>query len=428
MARFIRRLLVVLVLAFALCAIALRVQPAAATPSTLVFSDEFSGSLNTASWSKLTPWSTRYTTGELEYYDPANATLVNGNLRLTSEKRATNGYAYASGILTSLPHQKFSYGYFEMRAQLPKGQGIWPAFWLTNDSTLEIDCMEMLGNAPGTIYMTYHKNGVGVAQSVYNGVDFSLAFHTFAVDWQPTYIKYYIDGVLAGSYTGTIPSDPMWICVNTAIGGTWGGLPDASTAFPAYYDIDYIRVYTSKPAAVTEPVPSPEPTATPTTPSPVTPTPALPGTIKVKKPVYRFYDKQNGSHFYTVSAAERDQVITTYSDTYTYEGSAFNVSASDSVDSQPVYRFYNKQNGSHFYTVSAAERDQVITTYSDTYTYEGSAFNVSTSSVDSQPVYRFYDKQNGSHFYTVSAAERDQVITTYSDTYTYEGSAFWVGK
>jgi beta-glucanase (GH16 family) len=234
-----------------LVAAALATMTTTALGASLVYSDEFNGPLDTATWANRTPWNTNYTTGELEYYDPANATFANGMLTLKSEKRSMNGYSYTSAIVTSLKRPKFSYGYFEMRAKLPKGQGIWPAFWLTNDSTLEIDAMEMLGHEPNKVYMTLHKNGSQVQGRSYTGPDYSAGFHTFGVDWQPTYVKWYLDGVLAATYTGSMPSDPLYICLNTAVGGAWPGSPDSTTQFPVEYNVDYVRVYNTKPAAAT---------------------------------------------------------------------------------------------------------------------------------------------------------------------------------
>jgi len=223
----------------------------AATPpsSRLLWADEFDGSAGSSAWARLTPWNTQYTTGELEYYDADNVSFSDGKMYLTSEERSVGGHSYASGIVTSLNRDKFSYGYFEIRAELPKGQGVWPAFWLTNDSTLEIDVFEMLGHKPDRQYMTLHRNDKTIYQGVYNGPDYSAGYHTYAVDWQPTYVHWYIDGVLRASYNHKMPADPLWICLNTAVGGVWPGSPDASTKFPQSYDIDYVRVFDKMPAA-----------------------------------------------------------------------------------------------------------------------------------------------------------------------------------
>jgi beta-glucanase (GH16 family) len=232
--------------------------PESATPTPrLVFSDDFTGPLDATSWATVTPWDTRYAAGELEYYDPSDVTCRDGSLCLTSERRDSNGYAFTSGIVTSLPHAKFSYGYFEIRAKLPKGQGIWPAFWLTNDRGLEIDGLEMLGDDPGRIYMTYHEDDSQVYQGIREGSDFSEGFHTYGVDWQPGYIKWYIDGVCQAAYAGSVPSDPMWICLNTTVGGAWPSAPDTTTPFPQTYAIDYVHVYDSMPTTLAPGVPAP---------------------------------------------------------------------------------------------------------------------------------------------------------------------------
>jgi len=214
------------------------------------FAEEFSTSpLNLSRWSVRTPWNTQYTLNEAQWYDPANTTIANGNLNIRTEKRTTNGFNYASGIVTSLPTPKFSYGYYEMNAKLPKGKGIWPAFWLTNDSTLEIDVFEVLGHDPNTVHMTLHKNRSQVYTNTFTGPDFSAGYHTFAVDWQPTYVRWYIDGVKRAEYIAAIPPDSLYIVANTTVGTTssWSGAPDATTVFPQYYNIDYIRRFDQKP-------------------------------------------------------------------------------------------------------------------------------------------------------------------------------------
>lgn len=216
---------------------------AAASDSTLLFADEFDGPLDISTWESLTPWRTRYTSGELQYYAPENVSFADGTMRILTERRAAGGYEFASGIATSLNREKFTYGYFEVRAKLPGGKGMWPAFWLTNDSTLELDVMELLGENPTRVYMTYHRSGEQVFQQYLDGPDFSGGYHTFAMDWQPTYIRWYVDGVLRAEYTGDVPADPMWITLNTAVGGAWPQDPDTTTLLPQVYDIDYVRVY-----------------------------------------------------------------------------------------------------------------------------------------------------------------------------------------
>lgn len=144
-------------------------------------------------------------------------------------------------------------------------------------------------------------------------------------------------------------------------------------------------------------------------------------------PVYRFYNRRTGTHFYTPSDAERDTVINTLGATYTYEGVAYTTRASRNT--QELYRFYNRRAGSHFYTADATERDRVIATLGSTYSYDGPTYRVSLSSDGTKaPVWRFYNVRTGSHFYTADATERDRVITTLGYTYTFEGVAFYIGQ
>ncbi len=143
--------------------------------------------------------------------------------------------------------------------------------------------------------------------------------------------------------------------------------------------------------------------------------------------VYRFYNKKNGSHFYTASPAEKASVEANLSAIYRYEGVAYKVNNANPVNSQPLYRFYNKKNGSHFYTANAAEKASVEANLSAIYRYEGIAYKVSTSPTPgSTTVYRFFNKKNGSHFYTADPAEKDNVAATLSSVYTLEGPGFYL--
>jgi len=140
--------------------------------------------------------------------------------------------------------------------------------------------------------------------------------------------------------------------------------------------------------------------------------------------VFRFFNKKNGSHFYTVSEVEMNDTIKNLSGTYNFEGVAYVVKP---ANADPLYRFFKKSSGTHFYTAGLAERDNVIKNLSKTYSYEGVAYNVSVPNLPgSTPVYRFYKKSNGSHFYTAGDTEKDSVIKNLSATYKFEGVAFYL--
>ncbi|NTW28848.1 MAG: multicopper oxidase domain-containing protein [Coriobacteriia bacterium] len=145
-------------------------------------------------------------------------------------------------------------------------------------------------------------------------------------------------------------------------------------------------------------------------------------------PVFRFYNVKNGDHFYTASVAERDAIVVNWPTVFTYEGIAYSVNLDNPANNTPLYRFYNHVRDTHFFTASAAEKDMVIATWPTIFTFEGVAYNVSaTAAANTTAVYRFYNVQNGGHFYTISVAERDTVIATWPNIYTYEGVVFYIG-
>ncbi len=166
------------------------------------------------------------------------------------ERRAAQGLAYASGMLTTHPSFAFRYGYAEIRARMPRGKGLWPAFWLlARDGGWppEIDVIEVYGDRPTTLDVTVHTNEGGSHRQLQRKVpvpDLSQAFHVYAVTWTADSIVWSFDG--APVYAVATPADlhqPMFLLLNLAVGGTWTGSPDATTPFPARFEIDRIRVF-----------------------------------------------------------------------------------------------------------------------------------------------------------------------------------------
>ena len=103
--------------------------------------------------------------------------------------------------------------------------------------------MEIIDDAPNKVHMTYHQADSAEFQGTWVGPDFSQSFHTYAIDWQPNALVWYVDGVERYRWTGAKPNQAMYPILNLAIGGNWPGAPDASTVFPADFVVDYIRVY-----------------------------------------------------------------------------------------------------------------------------------------------------------------------------------------
>ncbi|MEK6892288.1 MAG: hypothetical protein AABX25_03825, partial [Nanoarchaeota archaeon] len=148
--------------------------------------------------------------------------------------------------------------------------------------------------------------------------------------------------------------------------------------------------------------------------------------IPETKPVYRLYNSVTGDHFYTLSEAEKDNVIKNLPD-YAYEGIGFYAYDAQSTSTLPVYRLYNSVTGDHFYTLSEAEKDNVIKNLPD-YAYEGIGFYAyDAQSTSTLPVYRLYNSVTGDHFYTISEEEKNKVLERFTD-YNYEGIGFYAYK
>ena len=224
----------------------------------LTFSDEFlSGGLNTDKWQTHYRWDDRTLSGngELECYFDDDVYSYGGLLILRAQKRTVlcpkinTNFNYTSGMIATFDKFSQTYGYFEMRAKLPAGQGLWPAFWLLPQSGAwppEIDILEVLGHEPSTTYQTFHyKNPDHKSDgSSTKTVNSATGFHTYGVDWQYGLLIWYIDGVEVKRFQSPlVPNEPHYIIANLAVGGNWPGSPNSATDFPAQMEIDYIRVY-----------------------------------------------------------------------------------------------------------------------------------------------------------------------------------------
>jgi beta-glucanase (GH16 family) len=209
---------------------------------------------------------------ELEYYTARtqNARQQDGNLVI---KAAREKYVGADGVSRDFTSArlktqgKFSqtYGRFEARIKIPRGQGMWPAFWMLGDDIDkagwppcgEIDIMENIGKAADTIYGSIHgpgfigASGLGAPYKLPAGQQFADDFHLFAVEWEPDTIRLYVDDQLYSTRRRTDlkpgwkwPFDhPFFLLLNVAVGGDWPGDPNATTVFPQTMLVDYVRVY-----------------------------------------------------------------------------------------------------------------------------------------------------------------------------------------
>ncbi len=261
-------------LAFSAASVASAARP---TPgSRLTFADEFDAfDWNEASSTSVRQqppsgrWSTRYWWGEGDRTSPGNAErqfysdasvgtnpfrIEDGSLVIAAQPSpdpaATLGLPYTSGIITTEGTFAQQYGWFEMRARLPRGRGLWPAFWLLPQDHSwppEIDIVEVLGHEPKRFFGSIHSTVSGERRSAVRDAevdDLSDGFHTFALEWRPDRLRWHVDArPVIDLPTADDMHRPMYLLANLAVGGTWPGDPDASTPFPASMIIDHIRVW-----------------------------------------------------------------------------------------------------------------------------------------------------------------------------------------
>jgi len=244
---------------------------------TLVWSDEFSSANGSA------PDSTKWTydlggsgwgNQELESYTlrPQNVQIQNGNLMIAALQE---NYTGADGIARNYTSARLktqnlftqAYGRFEARIKIPKGQGIWSAFWmLGNDITQngwpkcgEIDIMENIGREPGIIHGSLHGPSstaptadLTATFTLPAGQNLSDDFHIYAIEWEPGTVRFYVDSNNYVTFTQAqwpaggqwVFDHPFFVILNLAVGGVWPGSPDATTHFPQQMLVDYVRVYT----------------------------------------------------------------------------------------------------------------------------------------------------------------------------------------
>lgn len=183
---------------------------------------------------------------ELQYYTPANSYIDNGCLVLTASKEAKEDKQYTSGMVQTCDKLEMHYGRIEARISLPVAQGIFPAFWLTNDSDrYELDILEMVGCEPGNIYGVCHywKKERRVKTYGMLHIENPEEFHVYALEWDEDEVRWYVDDEMFFSTRAGVPDEDMYILLTLAVGGDWPGSPDSTTRFPVSMKLDYIRLY-----------------------------------------------------------------------------------------------------------------------------------------------------------------------------------------
>lgn len=235
----------------------------------LAWQDEFEGeSLNTEVYNyeigdgcpDICGWGNN----ELEEYTNSeeNIFLQDGKLVIKAIRGADNNYT--SGRIQTKGKQSFQFGRLDIRAKLPKGQGIWPAIWMLGNNIDEvgwpacgeIDIMELVGHEPTIAHGTAHWGARGSGNSTFRGASivdaagYDQKFHVFSLVWEPNELTWYMDE----QAFHTIGLNDMqgaqyrfnaafFMIFNVAVGGNWPGNPDATTVFPQQMEIDYVRYF-----------------------------------------------------------------------------------------------------------------------------------------------------------------------------------------
>jgi len=236
--------------------------------SRLIFEDNFNEGAGTK------PSTAKWTydpgvpqNGEVQYYTPnsENAqTDGQGNLVIEARRQDYQGRQYTSARMNTGTKFSAQYGRFEARIKVPKGNGLWPAFWMMGEDFLsgrpwpyngEIDIMEVLGRNTSEAYSTLHApayNGGGGYGQKYTAVDLSQDFHVWAAEWDSKGIRFFLDGRLVfDAKKDTVESTrgpwifdhKFYLILNLAVGGDFPGPIDATTPFPSRMLVDYVRVY-----------------------------------------------------------------------------------------------------------------------------------------------------------------------------------------
>lgn len=230
-----------------------------------VFTDEFDGpAVDPAAWDILERQNSF--NNEKQYYLPSQVSVVEGAARLTATNEPFGNKQYRSGLIRT--HEEWSYGRFEIRADLPTSQGMWPAIWLLPRTVNwptggEIDIMENRGSEPFVTSSAYHwQNDPSIPccdarQFVYDEysdiepgvgpVNFHEGYHTYTAEWEPGVVRFYVDGnrhfTIREDNNLTVFDTAKSLILNLAVGGDFGGDPNGTTVWPQHFDIDYVRIW-----------------------------------------------------------------------------------------------------------------------------------------------------------------------------------------
>ncbi len=261
---------IILTLLTALCSLAF-----ATDDWVLVFEDNFSGEkLNTKKWSRIEyekadhfPDWKKYQSRDKKLLK-MNGTSISlwgryGKYRTMSNQKKPQETIACAGIYTKNTFT-FQYGRVEVRARFDCVQGCWPAIWMLPvkggwPAGGEIDILEHL-NFDKKVYQTLHMNGdngkhrsVGVQPALKGETE---GYHTYAVEWTPEAITFYLDGEQTGRYDKSVSANwpfdkedhEFYLLIDQQVEGAWAGKADRDTLRKkgAALEVDYVKIYADK--------------------------------------------------------------------------------------------------------------------------------------------------------------------------------------
>ena len=247
------------------------VSPTSYSGYQLTWSDEFNQqTLDTATWN-FDVGGGGWGNNELQYYQQDNVAIDRGHLVITAKEENRGGRSFTSSRIKTEGTMEFGFGRVDIRAALPRGQGIWPALWALGADFQqvgwpycgELDIMEMIGGGgrENTVHGTLHWNVGGIGQPyapTYQGGafekagdDFGDGFNVFSMVREHDRVQWlvndalYHEQYLPDSIDFKPFDNPFFLIFNIAVGGNWPGSPDASTQFPQRMVVDYVRVFSA---------------------------------------------------------------------------------------------------------------------------------------------------------------------------------------
>jgi len=239
----------------------------ATATANVIFYDDFTGTTLSSQWVAMNR-AGDYSNSEQECYSPSQVS-VNSNLVITSiAQNTTCGDANHSPsqfpTLSGMVQWKtfnFTYGTVEFKAEMAGGQGTWPAVWLlgsnceaTNVSSAdnsgacnwpqpgsdEIDITEIKSANETAVWQNVISGNSGFQTCTPQTADVSKNFHVYQLIWAAGSLEWKIDGISTCKFTNSIPSTPMFMMINTAMGGAGGTINNAT--LPQTTTVDYVKV------------------------------------------------------------------------------------------------------------------------------------------------------------------------------------------